>query len=64
LIIYGLSFLGVLWVGFGIRDEFVALSDLIGFSLFMVVPMLNTIMLLTLGWEWSKTVKLRKYKND
>lgn len=64
LIIYLLSFLGMLWAGFKHRDMFDTLNDLLSFSLFVVVPMLNTIMLLTLGWEWSKTVELRKAEND
>jgi hypothetical protein len=64
LIIYLLSFMGMLWAVFKHRHEFDTLNDLLSFSLFIVVPMLNTIMLLVLVWEWSKTVELRKAKND
>jgi hypothetical protein len=64
LIIYLLSFLGMLWTGFKHRGMFDTLNDLFSFSLFVVVPMLNTIMLLIFVWEWSKTVELRKAKND
>ncbi len=64
LTIYLLSFLGMLCAGFKHRDMFVTLNDLLSFSLFVVVPMLNTVMLLALVWEWSKTVELRKAKND
>jgi hypothetical protein len=52
----------MLWAGFQNRDMFDTLNDLLSFSLFVVVPMLNTIMLLSFVWQWSKTVKLRKDK--